>query len=628
MRKKISRALQTVIMLFLISILIVPVVVFARQGSNIKAKAALSGSLREEDASSQDCSNLDVVFIVDQSWAMSAPGTQEASDPIDQRKFAVDAMIDLLTGLALDQCPGTHHRMAVISYGTHARIDLGLYDINPTTAAEANDLRAENGIKKQIVADNLGGNNPEEAFVEAAKLWRNEPAVDDAEGIRKKVIIFFTSGISNSKQDYVKGAEKVRRRVNSLFTYDQDLLKLEKCLSGKRSQSEDGFISAIDSNECMASNPVEEDVYENSTYIWTVFLKPPGYQKYGDTFAKLIGEYADMSKSHGGEAIELKANSRKDIPSTFRRILSFLAGVRPVLLNCGNFAVNPYLREMRLTVYKIDPEIQVTLSYSDMEGDRYEITSGKPSSETAFNINDYYSFGANEEYILQYPYPGIWQLTSPACDGLDMYYESVTVDTTGYQTILPGVIPQYDEEPYYDESDKYYINYEVRDNETGVILQRPAQPQFWGDVEAVVTQPDGKEIVYPMSWKDDADKFVSDSPVQVPVAGTYHLNIVGSTNYHEGKPAPVESNYEQVFSSPKVFFEQKDVSFEVDDVTPFRIEIISPQEGENIGAIHGTLLQGGWNWPLSVNPIAVKARLVDTAGAPYRAKTSTDRKQG
>ena len=31
----------------------------------------------------QGCSNLDVVFIVDQSWAMSAPGTQEAVDPVE-----------------------------------------------------------------------------------------------------------------------------------------------------------------------------------------------------------------------------------------------------------------------------------------------------------------------------------------------------------------------------------------------------------------------------------------------------------------------------------------------------------------------------------------------------------------
>lgn len=617
MRKKISRVLQTVIILFLISILIIPVVAFARQSSDNKVKPAISSSHREEDgASSQDCANLDVVFIVDQSWSMSAPGTQEAADPINQRKFAVDAMIDLLTGLALDQCPGTHHRMAVISYGTSARVDLNLYDINPDTAEEASALRDENGIKKQIVADNLGGNNPEAAFVKAAKLWRNEPPVDDVKGNRKKVIIFLTNGISNTKLDYVQGAEKFKDRVNDLFPYNPSLLELETCLSGLRNKSVDGFIAPEDSNKCMTLNPVDDGAYENSTYIWTVFLKPPGYQNFGDTYEKLINQYAEMSKSHGGDTIELKANSRKDVPSTFRRILSFLAGVRPVLLNCGNFAVNPYLREMRLTVYKIDPEIKITLSYSDINGIRNELTGGVPSSEKAFNLNDYYSFGPNEQYILQYPYPGIWQLTADNCDGLDMYYESVTVDTTGYQTIIPSVIPQYDVEPFYDEADKYYINYEIRDKDTGVVLQRPPQPQFWGEVQAKVTQPDGREVVYPMSWNEESQKFVSDSPVQVPVSNTYHLSIVGSTNFHEGEPAPVENNYDQVFQTPRVFFEQTDVSFEVSEVSPFKIELVTPLEGEYIGAVHGTLLQGGWNWPLSVNPIPVKARLVNAAGEP------------
>jgi hypothetical protein len=580
--------------------------------SDVSANGLVPNSSTSFVVENQGCSNLDVVFIVDQSWAMSAPGTSEAVDPLNQRKFSVDAMIDLLTGLALDQCPGTHHRISVISYGSLVRTNLNMYSINPKTAEDANELRDENGIKKSVVADNLGSdNNPEAAFIEAAKLWRNATGVDEDNGIRKKVIIFLTNGISkNSPGDYAESTALVKSRVNDLFSFDENLLKLEACLSDLRKQSSDGYVTPEAANTCMSTYPVEQDAYNNSTYIWTVFLKPPGYENYGQAYESMIVNYDEMSKAHGGEAIELKARSRKDVPTTFRNILSYLAGVRPVLLNCGEFAMNPYLREARLTVYKIDPEIKITLSYKDQAGTQHSLLEGQSSSPEAFDVKDYYSFGANEAYILSYPYGGIWQLTADNCQGLDTYYEQVDIDTSQNLSI-PDLIPQYEVDPFYDPEHPQPLVYEMHDKTTGTLILQASHPRFVVDAIATVTSPAGDTKQYTLNWDNAKKSFVSTEPLQVADAGMYDVHVVGTTYTHEGNPSPLNTvNPELVFDKPITLFDIS-TQFEVAPVTPFTIDIVNPPPGVSKN-VHATTFD---RWPpLEVAPLPVSIRLLDRDG--------------
>lgn len=565
------------------------------------------------EGENQGCSNLDVVFIVDQSWAMSAPGTQEAADPLEQRKFAVDAMIDLLTGLALDQCPDTNHRISVISYGSSAQVNLRMYSIDPDTTEEANELRDENGIKKNVVADNLGGgNNPESAFIEAAKIWRTTPVVEDDKINRKRVIIFLTNGISKSSpNDYAKSTETLKYQVNSMFPYDQSLLDLETCLSKLRKQSEDGYIPPEEANTCMSSHPVERQAYENSTYIWTVFLKPPGYEKYGQAYEGIISNYDEMSKAHGGEAIELKANSRKDVPSTFRKILSYLAGVRPVLLNCGEFAMNPYLSEARVTVYTIDPEFKITLSYKDQSGVKHSIKAGQPTSAEAFDVADYYSFGSNEAYILSYPYAGIWSLTADNCDGLDTYYEQVEIDSSR-ELSIPNLIPQYEVEPFHDPEHPQPLIYEMHDKKTGTLIPQASHPRFTVETTATVTSPNGDDQEYALKWDESQKAFVSTEPLRVDVAGVYNVHVVGKTYTHEGSPSPLNTIVaDLVFDKPYTLFDLT-TQFEVAPVTPFSIDVVYPPPGETIKNVHDITFD---RWvPLAVAPLTVQIRLLDREG--------------
>ncbi|GAB4539545.1 MAG: hypothetical protein Fur002_04900 [Anaerolineales bacterium] len=560
----------------------------------------------------QDCSNLDVVFIVDQSWAMSAPGTQEAADPNNERKFAVDAMIDLLTGLALDQCPGTHHRISVISYGSSARVDLAMYDIQPATADDANALRdPDAGIKKQIVADNLGSdNNPESAFNEAYKLWRTAPIIDDNEHTTKRAIIFLTNGISKSSPtDYAQSAASVKEQVQTLFPFDGTLLDLENCLAEIRKNSADGYVEPVAASQCMSQHKPDKTAYEESAYIWTVFLKPPGYGKYGQAFQNIISNYEEMSKAHGGEAIELKPNSKKDIPSTFRKILSYLAGVRPVLLSCGEFAMNPYLKEARVTVYTIDPKFKITLSYKDESGAVHSITSGK--GDSGFQVKDYYSFGSNESYILSYPYAGIWTLTADNCDGLDTYYEQVVIDTSR-ELKIPDLIPQYEVAPFYDPEHPQPLIYEMHDKQTGTLISQASHPRFVVDTKATVSSPTGEQKEYTLKWNEDEQSFISTEPLLVSSAGKYDVRVIGNTYTHEGKPSPLDTTVpELVFDKSYVLFDIT-AQFEVGPVTPFTIDIVYPPQDKAIKNVHDLSFD---RWPpLMVSPLTIQVRLLDRDG--------------
>jgi hypothetical protein len=571
-------------------------------------------SLITDQPGNQNCANLDVVFLVDQSFGMSAPGTVEASDPLDQRKFAVGSMIDLLTGLSLDQCPGTHHRIGVISYGNFARVDLPLTDIAPTTPQQANDLRSDSGIKKNLVADNLGKNNPMLAFNAAWTMLRTAPDIASTGGsVRKKVVIFLTNAVPNCdtcSKDTVQAATEIESSVDSHFPFDSTLLGLETCLANLRLASQGEDIPPEKTNECLAGHAVQQDAYNNSIYIWTVFLRPPGYIQYADAYQHVVEHYKQMSESHGGDAIQLDANSLNQVPVTFRTILSSLAGVRPVLLKCGEFAVNPYLREARITVYKISPDLKVTLSYRDDQGNDQKVMSGQPSSPNAFNIENYYSFGANEAYLLEFPHPGIWQLTADNCAGLDTYYEQVDISSSR-QVNIPDKVAEYNVAPFYDPDDPQYLSYQMRDSQTGTVVPQAALSQLAIDANAVVSGPDG-QIEYPMAWDESTNTFRTKSPLQVKDPGVYTVRLVGNTHTHVGSPSPLSSvDPEQVFSSPLTLFDLT-TQFTVYPVTPYSIKIISPKPNEVVYNVHQDLSGG---WPLRPAPLQIQVQLSDQNGS-------------
>lgn len=575
-----------------------------------------TGAFYNSNSAPQDCSNLDVVFIVDQSWTMSAPGTMEAADPLKQRKYAVEGMVDLLVGLALDQCPGTHHRIGVISYGSKPRVDLPLTDIAPETAAEANALRNISGaIKKRIVADDLRENNPLPAFDKAYQMLRMAEDIGTAGQVRKKVIIFLTNGVPHCEgcsKDPADETTEIKNHVNKIFPFDSTLLQLETCLADLRREYQEEQIPSEKTGQCLADYRPDQDAYDRSTYLWTVYLQPPGYDAYQYAYkGRVITSYEEMSRSHAGSAIALQSNSLNDIPVIFRTILSNLAGVRPVLLNCGNFAMNPYLRQARITAYSISEENRITLAYQDVNGNRFEIKEGQPSVRGAFNLEDYYAYGSNESYILDFPYPGIWQLTAENCNGLDIYYEKVEIDPV-QQTGLPAQVPQYEIAPYYDPEDPVNLAYQMRDARTGAVIQQADHPRFAIDAQAIVSGPDGT-IEYPMVWDSASQSFQASEPLQVPSPGEYSVHLVGHTFTRDENPAPLSSTEpEQVFTSSVTLFDIT-TKFDVFPVTPFTIEVVDPAPESTITHIHASIFDG---WPLKIAPLPIRIHLLDKGGNP------------
>jgi hypothetical protein len=316
------------------------------------------------------------------------------------------------------------------------------------------------------------------------------------------------------------------------------------------------------------------------------------------------------SQDYAGQLISLRRNA-EDIPTTLRQILSKLAGVRPNLLDCGGFAVNPYLKKAIVTAYKTIPEVQVTLSYTDANNKTHTIQGGGPAD--GFTVDPqtgYYAFGANERYEFKAPYPGIWQLTSTNCDGIDVYYDEVEISPKNYAPVTQ--IPQFDRAPYYNPDDPYYLEYQLLDSSSnGAVVPQSDKEFFAIDVVANVTAPNGEQNTYSLPWDDATKTFRAENPLLVPVEGVYRYSIVGTTHRHTGEPTVQTQNESQVFNETYNLFKVDNIEFTAQDVFPVKISPVSPVADESIGNVHDTILGG---WPLKELPFAIRVKLVDENG--------------
>ena len=560
------------------------------------------------------CDNMDVVFVVDQSNSMSLPGI--ASDPLSERKYAVASMIELLTDLAVDECADSSYRVAVISFGDKgsARIDLPLSNINPNTVEEAKALREK--YTAALKADQLGQTYPLDALSLAYRIFRDASTFGDAP--RKRVIIFLTDGLPCvgdnlaclGKGDPAAAAKDVVDYFDKAFPFNPVLLQSEQCLNDLRSKYGDD-IPQNEINHCEENISADKKgvYYAESTYVYMILLRSDiSYPR------DVLEQFDAMTKSHAGAMIELKRNL-SEVPTTMRQILSKLVGVQPNLLECGSpFAVNPYLKKLRVNVYNISEDNAIILSYVDANGETHEIQAGE-STNGGFTLDEpYYTYGVNERYVFSYPYPGLWRVTAENCSGVDIYVEAIEFnqDVDYYIPNLPDKIPQYDIEPYYSSDDPYYLEYQMKVGDTVVPQAEPSL--FAIDAILRVTEPSGKNYSIPMEYHTDEQKFVAKSPLLVPEAGTYHFVLAGTTKWHLGdfivKSTLGES---QVFNETYELFHFEG-TFEVYEVTPFVVYPVSPKPDSTIYHAHQTLWQGGW--PLKYAPLQVRVRIANRDGTP------------
>jgi len=562
---------------------------------------------------STECSNLDVIFLVDQSSSMGGlqePGLPPGNDPTLQRKYAVEGMIDMLVDLTLGQCPNSYHRIGIVSFGDEAEVDLPMSIISPADSEEA--IRLRDQLKANVRAVNLGKTNTWDAFREARRMFDNSGPTPSGTEQRKQVIILITDGypcLEYPCQDYFTNSLSLKSQVERQFPFASDLLQQEACLFEARTEYEDDEegIPEEEINECLIDHPVDPDSFENSTYVWTVLLKDEAAYPSG-----VLENLQAMSESHAGQMIHLSRN-RGDIPSAIREILSYLAGVRPNLLECGkSFAVNPYLRRMVVNSYGIDNTMQITMTYQDADSVSHTVTGGEVGSSGGITVSEYYRYGTNERYVIDFPYPGLWELTSAQnCNGLDVYYDPVQIDPSMYTPNLPDRIAQYDRAPYYDPDRSYFLEYQLRQSGSGEVVSQADAEIFAITVNLNVTDPNGGEINYPMQYVASEQLFRATAPLQVQYPGTYTIHIQGTSRMHEGEQVVDTTNMSTVFTTNYTVFENNDVQFEVFGVTPFVIQLITPAEGSTSRPVHASISQG---WPLETVAFPVRMRITDRQG--------------
>jgi len=615
-------------------------------------------SPQQEVSSQGECFSLDVVFLIDQSDSMSGFGGTAANDPTEQRVAAVRWAIDWLSQNAASRCPDAFHRIAMISYGSNAQVDLPLQNINPANLEEA--ISQTNALEKNIRPLRLGQTNPKEAFALAKRLL--DDAAPIGGGIRKQAIIFITDGhpcVGDCKtMDFVSYARETRLLVEHYFPFDETLLARENCL--KDLQDRYGQeIPGEQINACFDQYRVSDNAYRNSTYIWALLLN------FGEAYSnRLREEYVAMSESHAGTVFDLKEN-RRDIPEKFLAILTQLAGVQVQLLNCGDFAVNPFLSQAQLGFFKADPDTNVIISYQDVDGRTYTIdsTAAEGDQIEGFHLLDH-GQGVNETFIFAFPEPGIWSFNSDLCQGISAYFQPIDIveQHTPLEILPPNgtALPldaSYDFEklniskiltpPYYDSENPYYLQYTIRGSDVGIysckeedgVIPPYNNPFFKVQVDASVTAPDGSNNHYQMEWNEDTCAYVSTTPLTVPMQGEYGVSVQGTVRYYEGSNYQVPSNQslDSIFDAQRTLFKYtdqfnvfcpgiehlSDCPWEIETLSDscqickpkaFQFQISTPEDNADLGPVHGTLLEG---WPLPVNPIPFAVEFSSPSGFDF-----------
>jgi len=284
------------------------------------------------------CFPLDIVFLIDQSESMSrSHGGGLPNDPYYLRKYAVDWVITWLGDNVLTYCPEVVHRIAVISWGSEARIDMSLTLIAPKNEDVWETRRAE--LKENIVLDSIGETNPLLAFEAARTVFNNASRLDNNR--RKQVIVFVTDGEPYFEGMVGPGTEYTSHMVDQvleIFPFSENLMEQEICIQDAVNTYGDYHaIPVSNKNQCLLDNKVDENGFLESTYIWAILLN-----KGSDYLAAVQDDIEQMTGQHAAETYRLIDNS--DIPVTFLEIMSRLSGIKADRIGCGPVFIEPYLK--------------------------------------------------------------------------------------------------------------------------------------------------------------------------------------------------------------------------------------------------------------------------------------------
>lgn len=541
------------------------------------------------------CFALDLVFVVDQSGSMS---DSTPNDPLEQRIEAPRYAIDWLANNHLGACPNSVHRIGVVSFGTEAEVDLPMLTIAPNNQEDWETIL--DSARQKLEARNMEATNPLLGVQKAVELLNSVTPLED--DLRRRAVIVLTDGqpcvpgvgCSFQPNDPVnqRYLQTLTDTIESSLTFSPALLRQDQAL--KQAMQTYGGLSSIpqdEINDIFTQFPVTPGERYNSTYIYFIAMNS------SDPYLDVVREkFHAIASAHGGELIDLEQNLL-EVPSEFNRIMSWLAGITPILMGCGNLPVDPYLSGAILDVFKVARGLEV-----EIKNNGHSLKSGQGDTEY-FGLAQYSEFGAVEHYRFLQPPAGLWNIEAASdCDKIQASFQPFKAQV---EQVQPNtVVPFYNlDGATSDPLHPYYISYRITDTETEQTLNE--DPSYPLNMIATVTDPNGRETVLQMGFQGNGE-WVSKIPIPVDAVGDYTVEMIATASCIEDPDLPGRC------SDPEfVVVEHHEGRYSTKEVEPFTLKILAPKDGAQL-PLHSSLIPDG----LKVRPIDYDVQVVDRQGQP------------
>lgn len=576
----------------------------------------ISLSIFHSEATAQQtpdrCTDLDVVFLVDQSESM------RENDRFLLRKSAVSTAIDILGDNAVYFCPGAQHRIAVLGFGSAAdgRDAVKTYIPSAVISGTIDSLQAwidqrEELIKPKIPdSDNLGATDHLAALKAAARTleeWRqNPPSLRP----RRRGVILITDGGS------------CPRVVNNLCVWDQHYGSLY------------GYLAEIErlTNPNRSDFPWRGEANENSVFMWLIAFNDatnPNYDYLSDQ--RVWSVWQTVATGHGGQLFALSRGTEErlanaELTSVVANILNPVLGSNLMPWDCAQpIWIEPYLNDVKIIhifrrgtdpgVALEDVKVRIVATFADGSTDELEL--GK-SVNSRVRVGDYNKDGPNEHYVLYLPPPGRYEILvqgADKCEDLDVRLGQRQIHVDVLSPLPNAEFAEVSEPPYYDEVSPVAFEF-----------------QFFQQTAKAKQQPLVEQPGYPLTLTVS----LSSVNTTVPISETYHISLVDPTRaiYSARKPGSAEPDYirtpypgryewtlQGFTTNPRRFDQENPIydpikvielsgNFRVLPVEKFGFEVLKPLNGDVI------LLRDIQEGTPVLMPVDVTIQLVDASGRP------------
>ncbi|MCA9366959.1 hypothetical protein KC887_01680 [Candidatus Kaiserbacteria bacterium] len=521
------------------------------------------------------------------------------NDPDFFRTDAVRAAIGSLGDNTLYRCPGTFHRIALVGFGDQSGgaedtiVYIDSATIEPKLDAFPEWLETREKINNDVptVNESLGATDFLSAFHTAQSILTNWQTQNDNSSGRLRGVVLIADG--------------------GPCVYDLG------CLVGNNTMNVNAYLNDMEAylDPNGVNYPWRGVGNVESVHIWFVGFNDTtvsgGYNYLNpeiESGRRLRDFWTRITEGHGGSFIVLDSSSDQIENYIGGAILSIVDTITDSIVIdtiCEEpFFIPPYYDQAVMRILKIGSnpsvplsEVEIDLIYDGpLPAARFE-KGNRTDGEGGGTIADYRSDGPNEVYVIQSPSPGQWQIEvqgADECRDLQVSYLPFPIKGQALTPQESSIIPQYDEESYYDPDEPAYLRYQLFGRtEDNPISPLPEYPIY---AEATVMH-DGK-IVQQFELKQDNDKiWQGTEPFQVRASGRYDWTVEFT--------APILPDGEEI----KKLLDDKG-TFTVSKVQRFQIALQDPNTGGEYP------LNTITNAAMEAIPLTIVARIVDQNGTP------------